>query len=162
GRSTTTYRSESRSSRPSIVSPVCWRRSRGCSRKGSPLWTTCRSSRRPPTIHDRPHGIRAVSAPDPTPTDPSVLRIRPRRFGEGDRDPGPPSRPRRRGLAFRPPGGRACPGGQTKGRGLRSPRPPHHHEPRLRTAGAEADLVQIGPDLEPGRLDRLDHPTSSK
>ena len=37
-----------------------------------------------------------------------------------------------------------------------SPRPPHHHEPRLRSSFAEGEVLQIGPDLEPGRLDGFD------
>jgi hypothetical protein len=34
----------------------------------------------------------------------------------------------------------------------------HHHEPRLRAALAETGVLQIGPNLGPGRLDGLDLP----
>src|SRR5437879_6482419 len=39
-----------------------------------------------------------------------------------------------------------------------SSRPPHFHEPSLRPAFAEGEILQIGPDLEPGRLDTLHGP----
>lgn len=41
---------------------------------------------------------------------------------------------------------------------LGSPRLPHHHEPSLRPTLAEVEVLQIGPDLVPGRLAGLDHP----
>jgi hypothetical protein len=40
--------------------------------------------------------------------------------------------------------------------------PPHHHEPRLRPAVAEREVLQIGPDLEPRRHDTLHGPPLSK
>jgi hypothetical protein len=43
-----------------------------------------------------------------------------------------------------------------------SPRPPHHHEPRLRPALAEADVLEVWPNLEPCRLDGLDLPALSE
>jgi hypothetical protein len=39
-----------------------------------------------------------------------------------------------------------------------SSHPPHPHEPRLWPALAEADVLQIGPDLESCRLDGFDLP----
>ena len=43
-----------------------------------------------------------------------------------------------------------------------STRFPHGDEPRLRPVLAEGDVLQIGPDLEPGRLYKLYCPTLGK
>src|SRR5262249_53304734 len=39
-----------------------------------------------------------------------------------------------------------------------SSRPAHYHEPRLRTTFAEAELLEVGPDLDPCGLKGLDAP----
>src|SRR5262249_55019002 len=40
--------------------------------------------------------------------------------------------------------------------------PPDYRKPRLRPALAEAELLEVGPDLGPGRLDGLDAPALSE